>query len=506
MASTVERRSGASKGQPRGRHRRARISAFSPVRKFGNESLFRNSVFLVINLALGAGCGYGALLLLTRLFSVQAVGLSAAAASASALIVFVMQFGINYSLPRFLPTSRNRTALINTIFTIIFFSTLLGAVAYLTLPFAGKLYALGGWMFGVVFIVGACVQAGESVLETILVADRSSSKVARGNVVPNLVKLAAPAAFVFLGTLGAYVCRVVAYAVGLIVLGAVLARRGHRFRPTLNIAAIRDLGRFSVGMYVASLIGSLPLMVAPIMVLSRFGSRQSAYWSIAITIASLLYQLPGTVSQALLPEIASRPSDRPYLLRRSAALIIAMVIPVLIMAYIAAPLVLALFGHSYASGSLAILRWLIIAGFITILNYVTGAILFLAKKTLIITAINVVDAVIVLGMTAIWAHSAQDVAISWVVGDIANTVLFGVFAFLALHQVGGRWEALGDSRAEAALSLSESQEPDMTAQQRGIEALIMLAVAQQAGSWHGSQPFSPPMVRVHDSFGAGGKE
>jgi O-antigen/teichoic acid export membrane protein len=504
MASTVERKSAISKGQPRGRHRRARPSVFSPVRKFGNESLFRNSVFLVINLALGAGCGYGALLLLTRLFSVQAVGLSAAAASASALIVFIMQFGINYSLPRFLPTSRNRTALINTVFTIIFFATLLGAVAYLMLPFAGKLYALGGWLFGVVFIMGACVQAGESALETILVADRSSSKVASGNVVPNLVKLAAPAVFVFLGTLGAYVSRVVAYAVGLIVLGVVLARRGHRFRPALSIGAIRDLGQFSAGMYIASLIGSLPLMVVPIMILSRFGSRQSAYWAIAITIASLLYQLPGTVSQALLPELASRPSDRSYLLRRSAVLIVAMVVPVLILAYIAAPLVLALFGHSYASGSLATLRWLIIAGFITILNYVTGAILFLAKKTLIITAINVVDAVIVLGMTATWAGGAQDVAISWVVGDISNTVLFGVFAFLALHQVRGRWEALGDPHAEAALSLSESREPTVMAQQRGIEALIMLAVAQRTGPWQGSYPF--PMMRVHDSFVADGKE
>ena len=155
---------------------------------------------------------------------------------------------------------------------------------------------------------------------------------------------------------------------------------------------IRHLGRFSGGMYIASLLGSLPLMLLPIIILARFGPRQSAYWSIAITIAMLLYQLPAAVAQALLPEVASRPSDRRYLLRRSVALIILIVIPVLTVAYIAAPMVLALFGRSYGMQSLTILRWLIVAGFITILNYASGAILFLAKKSLAISAVNIADA------------------------------------------------------------------------------------------------------------------
>jgi O-antigen/teichoic acid export membrane protein len=484
MVSTARRKTASGKGQPQGRHRRP--PTYSPIKKFGSESLFRNSASLVINLALGAGCGYGALLLLTRLFSVQAVGLSATAAAASALIVFVMQFGINMSLPRFLPESQNRVSLINTVITIIIPATLVGAVVYLMLPFAGKLYALGGWLFAVVFVIGACVQAGESVLQTILIADRSSGKVAVGNVIPNLVKLAAPAVFIVLRTLGAYVSRIIADVVGFTVFSILLMRRGHRFRPALSMAAIRGLGRFSIGMYMASLIGGLPLLMVPIIVLSRFGSRQSAYWSIAITIASLLYQLPGTVAQALLPEVASRPSDRRSLMRRSAALIVAVFVPVLIAAYITAPFILTLFGHSYAAEGSATLRWLIVAGLVTILNYVTGAILFLAKKTLIVTMINLVDAIIVLGMSSVWADGTQDVAISWVVGDISNTVFFGLFAFIALRQVRGQWEKLGAPHAGTTLSMAGSPTLAMNPQQRGIEALIMLAEAQGSGSWRES--------------------
>lgn len=505
MAGIAEQKSRTRRDQSRGRHRRTRPPTFPTIRKFGRESLFRNSFSLIINLALGAVCGYGGLLLLTRLFSVQAVGLSATAASASALIVSVMQFGISYSLPRFLPLSRDRIALVNTVLTVIAIATLLGAAVYLALPVARKLYVLGGWLFCIVFLIGTCVLAGESALETILIADRSSSIVARGNVIPNLIKLAAPAVCVFLGMLGAYVSRIIADVVAFIVFGVLLAKRGHRFRPALNIAAIRDLSRFSLGMYMASLIGSLPLLVLPIIVLARFGPKQSAYWSIAITIASLLYQLPGAVAQALLPEVASRPSDRRYLLRRSAVLIPAMTIPVLAVAYITAPLVLALFGQSYGTQSLAILRWLIIAGFITILNYVSGAILFLAKKTLAISIINFVDAVIVLGLAATWAQSSQDVAISWVVGDVSNTILFGVFAFVALRQVHGRWEALGDPYPEPAPSVSEPPPAStISAQHQGVEALVMLAESQRTGPWLG--PGTVPFIRLPDSFDASREE
>lgn len=496
MTSTTAQKTQIKKTQARGKHRRADAGTSPLNRMFGRESLLHNTLSLIINLGLSAVCGYGGLLLLTRLFSVQAVGLSATAASASALIVSIMQFGINYSLPRFLPLSKNRDALINTVLTIIVIATLLGAAIYLSLPIAKKLFFLGGWLFALVFLLGACVQTGESAFETILIADRSSSTVAKGNVAPNLIKLIAPIVLVALGALGSYVSRIIADIAGFFIFGILLARRGQRFRPVVNIAAIRDLSRFSAGMYIASLLGSLPLMTLPIIILARFGPRQSAYWSIAITIATLLYQLPGAVAQALLPEVASRPSDRRYLMRRSSALILGLAIPVLTIAYVAAPVILSLFGRSYGMQSLAILRWLIIAGFITILNYVSGAILFLGKKSLAISVVNIVNAVIVLGMAGLWAHSSRDVAISWVIGDIANTVLFAAFAFLAIRQVHGRWEALGDPHAEPSGSVTDSPASAMNAQQHGIEILIRLAEAQRTGQLPGWG--TGPFMRISD--------
>ena len=201
-----------------------------------------------------------------------------------------------------------------------------------------------------------------------------------------------------------------------------------------------------------------------------------------MSIAALLFSLPSTVTSALLPEVSLRPAERRLLLRRSAYLITAIVVPALIIAFALAPYGLALFGRSYVTGTLTPLRWLIFAGLITMLNYVTGAILFIAKKSTMITIVNVVDAVIVLGLVTLWATNVTQIAIAWLVGDVGNTLLFGFFALVALRQVGGRWEDLGGSAAPAPRRPPASL--SATSQLRALGMLATLAEQQDAVGRH----------------------
>lgn len=448
------------------------------ARRFFAESLFKNSAFLIVNLAVGALCGYGSLTLLTRVFSVREIGLSATAVSACSLVTFITQFGVTYSLPRYLPTAKNRTEMINTMLTTVLLSTLLGSVIFLALPYARNLFALGGLLFCVAFVATCCLQAGQTVVSTVLIADRSADKVATYGMIPNLARLAAPAAFSSLGALGAFLARVIADLFGFVTFGALLVRRGHRFRPTIDVAVTKEIAKFSAGMYVANIIGGMPQLLLPLIVLSRVGAQQTAYWSIAISIGALLFSLPSTVTQALLPEVSLRPAERRVLLRRSAYLITVIVVPALIIGFAAAPYLLALFGRNYVTGTLVPLRWLIIAGLITMLNYVTGAILFIAKKSTMITIVNVVDAIIVLGLVSVWAVNVTQVAIAWVIGDIGNTVLFGFFAFVALRQVGWRWEDLGRTVEPDAPQTPASL--SATSQMRAVGKLVTLAEQQNA--------------------------
>lgn len=429
----------------RGRHRHASVVlSLKSLRAIFTESLVRNSSFLIANLVLSAACGYGALGLLTRLYPVSAVGLAAAAISAGGVIAFITQFGASYSLPRFLPVTAHRTALINTVLTVTMGATLLAAGIFLVLPISDRLYAIGGGSFVAIFLLTTTLDAGESQLENVFVADRSANKITSANVITNIIKIAAPGAFVFLGVLGAYLARVIGYIAGFVVLAVVLAKRGHKFRLTFSIEAIRNILRFSMGAYIGGIIGGLPLMAMPIIILGRFGAIQNAYWYTALAVASLLYQLPGSVAQALLAEAAHRPSERRRLMFRASGLVAAVMVPALIVTYVAAPVGLALLGRTYEAESLAALRWLVIAGAASSVNYITGAILYVAKKTFLIAVVNGVNAVILIGLTVVWATDIDGVAIAWLAGEMANAYLLAICVFYAIRQVDGNWALLGE--------------------------------------------------------------
>jgi O-antigen/teichoic acid export membrane protein len=449
------------------------------ARRFLAESLFKNSAFLMLNLVLTTVCGYGALTLLTHLFSAKDVGLSATAVAACSLVTFITQLGTTYSLPRYLPTAKNRAEMINTLLTAVTVSTLVGSIIFLALPSSRNLFVLGGWIFCLVFIATTVLQALQTVIATILVADRSSDKVATWGIIPNVSKLAGPPAFAALGGLGAFTARVIADLFGVATFGAILARSGHRFRVQISMSVTKEMAKFSSGMYVASLIGGLPQLILPLIVLSRIGATQAAYWSIAISIAAIIYSLPSTVTQALLPEVSLRPTERRDLLKRSTLMIAAFMVPALSFAFWLAPIGLVIFGKTYVTGTIVPLRWLIASGFVTMLNYVTGAILFIAKKSTMVTIVNVVDAIIVLGITLLWATNVTDVAIAWMIGDVGNTVLFAVFAFYALRQVGGRWEDLGGVTAPAAAEEPIPRSLSATTQMRSLSMLLTLSEQQE---------------------------
>jgi O-antigen/teichoic acid export membrane protein len=459
--------------------------------------LFKNSAFLVGNLLLTSVCGFGSLTLLTHVFSKSTVGVSATAISACVLVESITQFGLGYSLPRFLPTARNRSALVNTALTTVLSTTVLLSVVFLALPYARGFFVLGGWVFGTLFVLAACVLAAETILSTVLVADRASDRMAVASVVPNLLRLAAPPALVVIGNLGSFVSRVTSDALSCAIFASLVARRGHRFRPQLDFSGTREIVRFSGGMYLAGIVGGLPQLLLPLIVFSRVGATDAAYWGIAMSVATTLFQLPSMISQALLPEVAHRAAERGHLIRRSALLVTAIVVPALVIVFCFAPIGLSIFGPGYPAGSVGPLRWLVIAAFITMLNSVVGAILLLAKKSLMMTFVNIVNAVVILGMVLLWARNVNEIAIAWTVGDVCNTVLFFSAALFALREVGWRWDSLGGTQAESAVApIPLSHRPT-----GGLPALnLLITIAEQQQEARLYFPRRNPLTDSHGLF------
>jgi O-antigen/teichoic acid export membrane protein len=260
------------------------------------------------------------------------------------------------------------------------------------------------------------------------------------NAIGNAVRLALPFALLAMGALAAYLASAVSWFVAAAIFAVLLVRKhGHRFRIEVDRASIRTMGRFSAGSYLSNIVGSLPITLLPVIVLTRLGPEASAFWYIAITIAMLLYSLPSVVSQSLMVEGAHRPSERLRLVRHSAAGIAIVMLPAIAVVFAAAPLLLSVFGNEYVAGSVTAVRLLALSAVMVSINYVTGTVLYLAKRVFIITFINVVDAIIVLGLTLTVAHSVTGVAMAWFIGEIFNVVLFAIAAVTAVRRSPEEW-------------------------------------------------------------------
>jgi O-antigen/teichoic acid export membrane protein len=272
--------------------------------------------------------------------------------------------------------------------------------------------------------------AFKPIAESVFTAMRRSRTVASVNVWGNVAKLAAviPLAFLSNTPASVFVLQVVPVFVAAAMLSRALLRSGW-WRPSTKLerAAVGDMWRFSLSYYVCSTVGSLPQLVLPIIVLNRLGPRASAHWYVAMLVANALFLLPSAVSGALLAEGSHE--DRPLgdLLRRASGITGAVLLPALVVAFVAAPLILGLFGHDYGPTATTCLRWLLLSGVLVGINYIVGAVMFIGKRIHLMTAVNVVNAAIVIGLS-FWARSVTDIGRFWFYGEIANVALFSWFA------------------------------------------------------------------------------
>ena len=113
--------------------------------------------------------------------------------------------------------------------------------------------------------------------------------------------------------------------------------------------------------WTASVIRTTVSGVLPLIVLSQLGSEASAYYWLAWTISHSIYFLAMTVGDALLVEASYDEVNVDRHTLHGGLLSMAISVPIVIVAIIAAPLVLGAFGAEYTEAATTLLRILMVA-------------------------------------------------------------------------------------------------------------------------------------------------
>jgi O-antigen/teichoic acid export membrane protein len=411
----------------------SRLSVISKLRK---DEMTWNSLFLILNTGLMAGSGFLFWIVTTHLFSVPDVGKGSALITGASTIAQFALLGLNVAIGRFLPTARNRNALISSGLALVGLVGALGAIVYIlltplvapALAFMGKNLLL---TLGFAGATGAI--AVNTLTDNIFIALRKAKyTVFVDGVIGGFGKIAL--AFVVAGA-GAYglflassIALVLAAVASLLLIFFALRVRVDLREP---LRALKPLIRFSGANYVGNLIYSVIGLANSFILLDRLGATSTGYYFVVIQMTQIVYTATTALEQTFLTEGSQAGADIPQLRRRALRLLaLFFVASAAFMIGIGRWLLLA-FGHggAYYQHGYTILIILVLAAGPISLNLWFQTILRLADKLRAIVAVNATGAI--LGCAGVWFGSSfglMGVACGSVIASLITVCIAGVLA------------------------------------------------------------------------------
>lgn len=393
------------------------------------NSLYHNSIFLMLATGVSAASGFVFWTLNARLLSPHEVGLAATLISALTLLSNLSQLGLNSAFIRYLPYTKRPTVQLNTVgstvaLAALLFSSVFLATLQLTSP--SLVAVLQNPLFDVTFVLFSVIAAANTLGDSVLLAYRSARFVLRNSIVAGCFRIALPIALASQGTYGVFLAFSVPTALSVTSLVYTLTRVfSHRFKALIRAEVLRTFVRFSFADYVAGLLWGLPSLALPLIITNLVSPQASAYYYMDMMIINLLHIIPIATTQSLFAEGAYNQKELRRHLVRAALMITSLMIPASAALLAFGPVVLSVFGPDYALRGVPLLRVLTASSFFVAANLSGNAVLKIRGRVKTLMAVNLFNAVAVLGLTFnLLADNLDGVGQAWLIGQVATTIVF----------------------------------------------------------------------------------
>jgi O-antigen/teichoic acid export membrane protein len=395
------------------------------LRSLYTDPLYRNSLALMLNSAIGAFFGLLFWIVAARTMPAKEIGLATAAISAAALIVGLSKLGLDAGLVRYLPESKNKNGLYSTIVMVTLgLALVLTAVFMLGINiFSPALsFIRDGW-FLPVFFAYIAVNSIYSVQNLAFISIRRADlsliqNLLLGARIPILLLIAGMGVFGVFSALG------IAFFMTFIFGAFVLRKYGLSFSKGFDINSIRNTLKFSVGNYSAGIFMIAPVMIIPIMILNTIGAEEGAYFYVAYSVSELLFMIPTEVSTSLFVEGSHNFPLKENVLK-SVKLILMILIPALIMIFLFGDKILLLFSKEYSEQSFELLQLLAISSVFFAVTSIFISIKKIQKDIRMINYVNFALSVMIIGFgyVALLKYGLLGLGYAWVG---ANAVVCGL--------------------------------------------------------------------------------
>jgi len=317
------------------------------------------------NTIVAAGLGFFFWMVVAKFYTEAEVGLGAAIISAASVLGLLSTLGLGIALIRFLPKAEKPVDMINTCFTLggivaVALAAIFVAGVGLWSPALG--FIKDNAIFVVAFVSFVLFFTLSTLMESTFIARRRAEFALSRSAISSLLKISLAVLLVLFfhafGIVGSWgIAIIVAFVISLFFF-VPRVQNGYKPMPKLDVGIINNTWRYSAGNYLAVLFLSAPALVLPIMVVNLLGAEQNAYFYIAWMIAGLLFAIPMAVSRSLFAEGSHFEEELGVNVRRSLRFIFVLLIPAIIIIFLAGKWLLLIFGEGYSANALMLL-WIL---------------------------------------------------------------------------------------------------------------------------------------------------
>jgi O-antigen/teichoic acid export membrane protein len=404
--------------------------------KIMGDSLYRNSIYLMLSTGVMAAFGFFFWIICARVFPAENIGIATTIISIAGLIASFSVLGLNTGLIRYLPKSQNKNNKINTALTIVALTTIIVSCIFLigVHKFSPRLtFIKENIILSFAFIFFMVIQSLSSMIESVFIALRSAKFVLIKNTVFSVIKLGMPFVFIAFGAFGIFSAYMSAMLIAFGVTFLILIFKFH-YKPKFVFydSVILKIGKYSFGNYIAGFVGGLPLMLLPLLITNMLHPETTAYYYMAMQIASFLFVIPGATNNSLFAEGSNNEKGMKKNVLKSIWIITILLIPAILLTFIFGKHILLVFGTEYSTQGFKFLEVMAISGILVSVNSIFGSVFRVKKRIFGILIASIISAVTILGLSyAFIGRGLIGIAYAYIIGQAAVTV-----AYLIMYKFG----------------------------------------------------------------------
>jgi O-antigen/teichoic acid export membrane protein len=323
------------------------------IKKLLEDSLFKNSIYLIATNFTSLIFGFFFWIIASRYYSPDHIGIVSTILSSMSLISLISSVGLPTALLFYLPRDqKNANKIINSCIIVSIIISVLFSVIFISgiNIFEPLLKPTFNNLGITIFIIITAMTTVSALISGAFTAERRSYFTMIKENIFNLVKIFPLIIFTGFGAMGIFI----SWGIGLImavIIGFILLYKLFKYLPRFTFdPIIKNMAGYSVGNYFAGIFQSLPKLVLPIMIADIISIDAAGYFFIAITVAGLLYAISQSIANSLLAE-SSIKGDIWEKVGRAVRLNLFLLIPGLLSFVIFGKFIMGLFNQSYAENA-----------------------------------------------------------------------------------------------------------------------------------------------------------